>query len=347
MSEAAGKKEYSYHTPAEFFKILEKSPVKYTISQVEDLTPFNLVEHSMESDQISQFHRIIVDTNKEKSLIEDVPKGKIAELYEKAAHELQQQNFLEVRKLYEEALSLDSTYFKTWTNLGDTYYLTGDYEEAERLMKKALTLNEIGYQEYFFLADIYDRMHRSDEAIDAIAHAYMLNKNSLNVQRAVNRLLDNNGFRLREDRLVFPFQIKRTGISECEIQLRKADGLNWMGMANCMACWEMEPQFHDRLVSEDRLNATMDMYRECLANQGVIMAGRKNKGEPLSKTEELLTDALLNHYINPIIYWEIMAGEVPRLMLLLPAETREQIVEYIKKYVFEKVDNNSSVPDEN
>ena len=235
LSMTATKSNYKYHTPAEIYEIMDKSDVRYKIEEVEDLKPFNLVQHSTESYPISPYHRIVYESADKYTIIIDEPKGRIADIFNQAAQELQNDNFKAVRKLYEEALSIDSGYFKTWTNLGDTYYLLGDYETAEGMLKKSIAMNDIGYQEYFFLADVYDKMGRTGESIDAIAHAFMLNKNSLNLQKALHRLLADNGLGLREDRLEFPFQIRKTGVSECEIKFRNKDGLNWIAMANCMA----------------------------------------------------------------------------------------------------------------
>jgi tetratricopeptide (TPR) repeat protein len=336
LSMTATKSNYKYHTPAEIYEIMDKSDVRYKIEEVEDLKPFNLVQHSTESYPISPYHRIVYESADKYTIIIDEPKGRIADIFNQAAQELQNDNFKAVRKLYEEALSIDSGYFKTWTNLGDTYYLLGDYETAEGMLKKSIAMNDIGYQEYFFLADVYDKMGRTGESIDAIAHAFMLNKNSLNLQKALHRLLADNGLGLREDRLEFPFQIRKTGVSECEIKFRNKDGLNWMAMANCMACWEMEPAFHSRLQSGNRWLAKVNMYKECIFNQGIMVENKKKKGKELTKNEELLREALFGKYINAIVYWEILAGEIPMAILLLPRAERETIVEYIKQYVFEK-----------
>ena len=67
-----------------------------------------------------------------------------------------------------------------------------------------------------------------------------------------------------------------------------------------------------------------------------MMENKKKEGKALTKNEELLRGALLGKYINAIVYWEILAGEIPQAILLLPKEEKGKIVEYIKKYVFEK-----------
>lgn len=329
--------DYKFHTPAEIYAIMDKSNITYKIRRVDDLTPFNLVQNSLNSYSISPYHRIKNEKGSNFSIVIEEPEGRIAELYALAVEQLKKRNYDKVKTIYEEALRLDSSYFKTWTNLGDACYLLEDYVCAERYLKKSLEMNTIGYQEYFFLADVYDRQGKRDKAIDAIAHAYMLNKNNTSVQRGLHTILEKYGLQLRSDRLQFPFQIRKTGVTECEIQFRKTEGYQWMAMANCMACWEMEPYFRERLCKDSTSwSAKVDMYKECLFNQGVFMENKRSAGDTLSENETLLREALFARYINPIVYWEILSGEIPQAILLLPEQEKKNIVRYIKKYVFEK-----------
>lgn len=332
------RSEYKYHSPAEFYEIMNKSTVTYNLRIVDELTPFVLNENSMESYSINPYHRIKYESVNKYSIIIDIPTEKIASLFSLADLESEKGNYQACQKIYLQALSLDSTYFKTWTYLGDVYYTLGEYETAEKCVLKSIELNDVGYQEYFILADIYNKTGRNEDAINAISYAYMLNKNNPTLQKALYGLLNRNGLKLRQKRLQFPFQIKKTGVSECEIQIRKEDGNRWIPMANCLACWEMEPSFRSQLQKENNWSAKVNMYKECLFNQGVTMETMKQKGIKLSQNEELLRDALFNMYINAIVYWEILAGELPQSILYLPKSERDHIVEYIKKFVYEKSD---------
>jgi tetratricopeptide (TPR) repeat protein len=330
------KSEYKYHSPAEFYTIMNKSTITYKLRVVDNLSPFVLNENSMESYSINPYHRIKYESVTKYSIIIDIPNEKIGNLFNMADIESEKGNYNACQKIYLQALSLDSTYFKTWTYLGDINYTLRDYTSAEKCILKSIELNDIGYQEYFILADIYNKLGRNEEAINAISYAYMLNKNNPTLQKALYGLLNRNGLKLRQNRLQFPFQIKKTGVSECEIQIKKEDGKRWIPMANCMACWEMEPDFCSQLQKENNWSAKVNMYKECLFNQGIAIETMKQKSMKLSPNEELLRDALFNKYINAIVYWEILAGELPQSILYLPKSERDQIVEYIKKYVYEK-----------
>ncbi len=54
--------------------------------------------------------------------------------------------------------------------------------------------------------------------------------------------------------------------------------------------------------------------------------------EPVSKQEKRLHDLVKDNYFNELLYWEIIAGETPQVILLFPKEEQNRITEYIKKY---------------
>ena len=332
----SGNADYAFHTPAEIFAILEKSEVIYTIKVVESLTPFNLDHSESDLNSINPYYRIVHEDGQDSIIVEE-PKGEIAAYFVKAMEALQKDDPKTARKLYKEALKKDPGYFKTWTNLGDTYYLLGNYKKAEKHLKKAIEMNDIGYQEYFFLADVYDKMGKTEQSIDAITYAFMLAKNNPNLQVVVQRILSKNGMKIREDRLQFPFQIVKISDKECEIRYREAEGFKWMAMANCMACWTMEPEFRPNLDDAAAMvNSKIRMYKECLMNQAAQMDISKSEGVKLSKNEQLLLDALLANHMNAIVFWEMLAGDLPEVILLLPKDQKDSIVQYIRNYVYEK-----------
>lgn len=265
----------------------------------------------------------------------DVPKQKIADLFELAAQELENDNYEEVKNLYEKAYKIDSLYFKSASNLGDAWSFLGDYRRAEYYLKRAIQLNDAGYQEYLFLADVYDKTGKKREALDAITYAFMLNKNNPYLLNFLQNILEKNNLCLKEDRLQFPFRIKKTGVNECEIQYQTSDGFVWHAMANCLACWEMEPDLQIKLQGEEMFTYKVQMYRECLLSQGYYLDMLKKGGKKLSKEEEAFLEKVRKKHIDSIVYWEIMAGEEPYIMFMLSAKEKQSIVEYIRKYVYQ------------
>lgn len=329
--------QYSFSTS--FKEIYKKNGITYKTTQVNKLEPTDLVNFQIDQLAVSPFLYISMDNDGKSLLIIEVPQQKIADLFELAAQELENDNYEEVKNLYEKAYRIDSLYFKSVSNLGDAWSFLGDYRRAEYYLKRAVQLNGAGYQEYLFLADVYDKTGKKREALDAITQAFMLNKNNPYLLHFLQNILEKNNLCLKEDRLSFPFRIKKTGVKECEIQYQTSNSFIWHAMANCLACWEMEPDLQIKLQGEDMFSYKVQMYRECLLNQGYYLDVLKKGGKKLSKEEEDFLEKVKKKHVDSIVYWEIMAGEEPYIMFLLSAKERQLIVEYIRKYVYQSRKN--------
>jgi tetratricopeptide (TPR) repeat protein len=317
----------------------KKNGITYKTTQVNKLEPTDLVKFQIDQLAVSPFLYVTRDKDGKNSLMIDVPQKEIADLFEQATEELENDNYEEVKNLYEKAYRIDSLYFKSASNLGDAWSFLGDYHRAEYYLKRAIQLNDAGYQEYLFLADVYDKTGKNREALDAITYAFMLNKNNPYLLYFLQNILEKNNLCLNEDRLQFPFRIKKTGVTECEIQYLTPDGFIWHAMANCLACWEMETDLQIKLQGENMFSYKVQMYRECLLNQGYYLDILKKGGKKLSEKEETFLEKIRKKHVDSIVFWEIMAGEEPYIMFLLSAKERQMIVEYIKKYVYQSRTN--------
>lgn len=319
-------------------ELLKKSKITYRKANEMHLQPTDLVQFSLDQYAISPLLYIKEQKNGEFELSTSIPHQQIATLFEKAVEELEKNNLEEVKKLYEKAYRIDSMYFKTASNLGDAFSFLGEYERAEHYLKKSIKMNSAGYQEYLFLADVYDKTGKNQQALDAITYAFMLNKNNPNLQQCLKKILKKNNLQIDERRLEFPFNIRKTGVRECVVQYTDSNAYKWEPMANCMACWRMEPDLQIKLQSEEMFTYKVKMYRECLLNQGFYFDEMKRRGEPLSYKEERFLNTIKDRYINSIVYWEIIAGEEPHVMYLISDAERMLVVSYIKKYVYSKIE---------
>jgi tetratricopeptide (TPR) repeat protein len=327
---------YKIHTPGEILKIIEQSDITYTILTKDKIERTNLTAVPIRPPVIPPYIRIKYTWDGKASIIRQEAEGEIRKIFEKAYKKLKRREFKEVVGLYKLALKLDPDYFKIWTKLGHTYYLSGDFEKAEQYLLKAVQLNDIGYQERLFLADTYRAKGQKQKALNEITHAYMLSRYNPVIRISLQQILKENKLRIRKDRFTFPFQIKRESPTRCKILFEGTAGLDWMAMANCLACWQMEPSF--RRLIEDRekgLNAKVTMYKEAILNQVVVTTVKIDDKESISPKERLLYSATTDNFLNAMLLWEILGSKYPSLFLVLPKEEKARIVEYIMKYVYE------------
>jgi tetratricopeptide (TPR) repeat protein len=327
---------YKIHTPGEFIKIIEQSDITYTFINTNKIEWTNLTAVPIRPPVIPPSIKIKYTQDGKASIIRQEAEGEIRKIFEKAFKKLKRKEYKEVLGLYRLALKLDPDYFKIWTNLGHTYYLLGDFERAEQYLSKAVQLNDIGYQERLFLADTYLAKGQKQKALNEITHAYMLSRYNPVVRMSLHQILRENKLRIREDRFTFPFQIKRESPTQCKILFEGTAGIDWMTMANCLACWQMEPSFR-RLIDdkEQGLNAQLTMYHEAIMSQAVVITIKINDKQSICPQEQLLYSATKDQFLNAMLLWEILGNKYPSLFLVLPKEEKARIVEYIKKYVYE------------
>lgn len=309
-----------------------KTSINYKTVIVKTVQPTDLVVFQIDQFAVSPFLCVSDDDDGTSSIKINIPEKSVAVLFEKALHELENDNYEEVKNLYQKAYNLDSLYFKAASNLGDAWSFLGNYKKAEYYLKKAVKLNNAGYQEYLFLANTYDKSGKNNEAIDAITRAFMLNKNNPYLLESLKDILAKNKLKIKENRLEFPFNVKKTGVRECEIQLADSQGLNWMPMAKCLAFWKMEPDCQLQLNGENAYTAKVKMYRQCFLSQKEYIQKKKMSGYKITSDEEQFLKKI--KYENAIIYWEIIAGEEPLFMYYLPVDEREMVVKYIKNFVY-------------
>ncbi|MHC4153794.1 MAG: tetratricopeptide repeat protein [Planctomycetota bacterium] len=315
---------------------MEQSDITYKILTADKIERTNLTAVPIHLPVVDPFKRIKYTQDGKASLISHEPEGEILKIFETAAEKLKQREYKEILGLYKLALELDPNYFKTWTNLGHTYYLLGDFDQAEQHLSKAVRLNDIGYHERLFLADTYLAKGQKQKALNEITYAYMLNKNNPVVRICLQRILEENNLRIRPDRFTFPFQIMSESSTQCKILFEGTAAGDWMAMANCLACWQMEPSFRRLIEDKEKgLNALLTMYKEAILNQVVVTTSKIDDKQSICPKEQLLYSATTDHFLNAMLFWEILGSEHPSLLLLLPKEEKARIIEYIKKYVYE------------
>ncbi len=267
-------------------------------------------------------------------------------LYLQATEAFSAGDFEEARRLYAEAAELEPDYFKTYTYLGNALFMLGRYIEAEEAFLLALELNPFDYQAHLFLGDTLLQLGHRHRAKASLTQAFLLNQGNEVVQDRLLFTLAKLALSLRPSRLAPRIRIE-AGPDEVRILLDRDDGRRWYPLAACLACWQHEAGCYDRSpVSEDPLR--LAMYRECLVHQAAATAGRASAGpedagpgstgdagRPTTAADErALLAAVESGLLEAVVLFEAIAPRAPAVMLLLPDELRQQVEDYIERYVF-------------
>lgn len=261
------------------------------------------------------------------------PDAELEPIFAKASQAFAARDFEGARRLYLEAVKAEPLYFKSYTYLGNSLYFLGRYVEAEQAFLEALRLNPFDYQAHLFMGDTLHQLGHYERAKHALTKAFMLNRENEVVQERLRSTLAKMSLSLRTHRVAPPVRIEAGVGDEVLIRLDRDRGKDWYPLAACMACWAYENRCKARAEPE-RDPLRLAMYRECLLNQAASVAARKETKDPVSPDDASLLAAIEDGYLEAIVFWEVVASRAPAVMLLLPKSLRDDVIEYIDRYVF-------------
>ncbi len=322
--------------PDQIFSILDGSEISYSITSETKVAAGGLAElvdrPVPRSRPVDAFVELGPDGDGPR-LRSNPPSKTVQAYFEKASRAFEAGDYESARLQYQRAIEIEPAYFKSYTYLGNTLHLLGDYRAAERVLLRALELNAVDYQAMLFLGDTYLQIGEFDRAKDVLTRSYMFNRNNEAVQERLRVILAKKNLQLRAGRLKPRVRIGRSG-GDVTMQFDKDNGLRWLALAACMACWAYEDRCAER-ATEDDDPLRLAMYRECLINQAASIAIRQSKEDTrIARDERALLAAIEDGFLEAIIFWEVVADVAPLVVYLLPDGVQKDILRYIEKYVF-------------
>ncbi len=341
MGASASKVSLSDEGPfraQQILAILEKSKIQYEIILDDSVEPTAIADVLPATEgrvrQIDPFLEVThVGPKKRPRLVLSRPPLEVAKLFEQAQQAFLAKRFEIAGALYAKAVQKRPDYFKSYTFLGNAFYLLGELNRAERAFMRATELNPLDYQAHLFLGDTYREMGEISRAKASLTRAFMLNRTNPVIKDRLRAVLAQQRLSIRDQRLAPRVKIVRKSKERVEIRLHKEDKARWLTLASCMACWAFEGECNQRSTEEEDPLRLM-MHRECLVNQVATIAARSQSGGGLSASERQLLEAVEAGYLEAIVFWEVMAQRAPVVVLLLPKPLQERIVQYINRYVF-------------
>lgn len=327
----------AFFGPAEIYKILEKSAVLYEIGTDESVhqTPVEEIIEPKEPEKTVSSYLELRDEegSGQRRLSISEPPAEVAELHERAFAAFRGHAFQEARDLYIAAAEIRPDYFKTFTYLGNTFFVLGDLDRAATTLRQAVALNPVDYQAHLFLGDTYFQLGQLEEAKHHLTWAYVLNRNNRIVQKRLDVTLNELRLRRRLAWLDVAVTIEETDENKVSLRFGAEEDMRWFPLANCMACWTYENECRSRDEAPD-LPVRISMYRECLLNQTIAISMRLEDGQSVPADERRLHQAVNAGFLDALIYWEIAAKRLPIIVFLLDDEDRERIHRYIQMFVF-------------
>ncbi len=224
--------------------------------------------------------------------------------------------------LFNEVLAAYPGYSPAIASKGQVWIQLGNYSKAKESFLEAIRLNPIDYTAYWGLGKVYEHMQQPDSAFINICHAWILNRNSIEIMKDFRSICRSGGKECREWSFTPQFILQEEG-GKVKVTYNAA----WMGYAVCQAVWRFEPGFSSsRIIMGD---IAMFQERECLSCLLTSMEAE----EEIVMNDPALTgfkNALTGKMAFEFILFEILLPENPDMAYLLN-ETR---LEKLRNYIF-------------
>ena len=151
FSFSVSAQERKIHTPAEMIKIATESKLTYNIGFLEN----PIVAENYENNLLQPEYYRVEQSDKIIFRKYDL-RGKAKAFFEAAETEFQANKLPQALENYLLAYKEDSTFSLALSYAGQVCEHTGNYTDAEKYLKKAVSQNYIDYMAHWFLADVYE-----------------------------------------------------------------------------------------------------------------------------------------------------------------------------------------------
>lgn len=306
------------HSPAEIFKIMEKSPMTYELNALEkEILPKDRTEN------LNYNHYYRMNDGKQIWTYKYEIDSTIQTHLTKAEEYFHGKKFSLAREMYLEALRVDTTYFEVMTYIGQTYGIEGDFDKAIEWYTKTINLNYIDYMAHWFLADAYKTKGELDKAVDEITIAMILNRNNPRIKKSLIDIFELK--KLKTDEWTFNPQMEIDSIGANKVRI--SFDSDWLGYAMVKALWKYEPGYKKSMGVSDGSFSTIE-EKECFVSLMTSINKKKLKKHPEFNALQLALDKKM---IDEYIFYEIVLPEHPFVAYQLPID----FIDGIKNYVIE------------
>lgn len=224
--------------------------------------------------------------------------------------------------IFEEVLKLSPMYTPAMTGVGQSLELMGDFRGAISWYRKAFALNPIDYIACWSLGRALHQVGSFDSATTYLIHAWILNRNSNDILRDLNRIAGGKNQKVNDWSWVPQYRI-----SDQEGKVVVSYKPAWMGYALCQAVWNAEPGFsQSRDISGDR---AMFRERECLSCLVNTMGSDETGAAPDPGLVAFRT-ALEKKLAMEFILFEILLPANPDMVFLLDDQRIQRLIAYVK-----------------
>lgn len=315
-------------TPPEIIQIMENSKTTYSINSDPNAN-FSFSEFEKD-DPLADPNWYVVEKEGKWQINKYSPNSCSEKLSKIAIENLASNKYDSSISAYKSALICDPNYKKYLTYIGNSYFMKGKYDSAEKYLKQSLVENSNDYQAHFFLADVYAHTNRNELAKIELVYAIMLNRHNPTIKSFTSNFLKKNNLGQFGEPFNLGFSVKKT---ESGVQINIAN-FSHVPAATCFATWMYDDSLLAYRKDDDMLKRTM--LKNMIANQYIYGFSKlKNKDTIDSETRKII-NIVDENLMQTMLLWEQASKISPEIIYTLPVSEKDKIRHYIEKYLIVK-----------
>lgn len=334
VSRAASTRK-PFLTPAEVIERIEKSPVEFRISPIEELREVARGKLADETwkELVKPVNYPKVRRTGAKVTITEWPIPKSAEKpFGDAERALQAKRYDEAQANYRKALKAAPDLYILHAYLGDALLFgDGDAKLALEEYSRSIEQNPDDYRLYFFRSTAHRRLEHRDEAIADLRRSLVLKPRNSVLIGAIQRSGGEYG-RVEPDVFVPRAFVRMEG--EAVGIYAEIERPEWLAWANCKALWLADAAHRKEMLDSTTRGFSTIEEMECLAALVSVYASRLESGEGmrddrLDRLLKIVKDGLAGAFVT----YELASRVDPQIVLHLEPDQRKLLERYVETYV--------------
>jgi tetratricopeptide (TPR) repeat protein len=247
--------------------------------------------------------------------------------------------YLQAVAAYQSLLKQFPECYLGYAHLGDTYFVTQQYEKAIECFDKAIAINPLDHRTFFYKADALMCLGRCAEAKTAYIHSLSLRPRYPFALANLRHYAKTLNIEVRTD-LFQPRAVvgpdKNNGVAVHAA--KEPHPALWLSYAATKAVWLGEPSHRQQMIRESEYRWSSVEEMEALLNLTATYQSLKQDGKiQADQRLDILADVIETRHLEDFIHYEVASRMCPHIMLTLPEQARQSMREFIAKYVIVSV----------
>jgi tetratricopeptide (TPR) repeat protein len=302
------------HSFEEVFQLVEKSNLRYDVDVVADsLWIDSTAQDSLPT--VTSDLCVRYDSGQVETYVMNLPDA-IKSLLDTAEEAFKNADYAKAVSGYRRIHELYPAYSKALVLIGEAHF-----DSAAAYFHKGIEANFVDYQAHWFLGDALWRIGKKKEAAREITVAHVLNRNHKVLRDHLKSIRTAIGKEWKDWSYTPLCRMHRDPADSHVVKI--ACTLEWTTYALDKALWEFEPGYREQMLGK----ASDSIIRSGLEEKEALVCYLSQKDPP-----KALRKAVLEHWIDAVLVYEIVAPSAPSIVALQSRDEIERIADYVEKF---------------